>query len=88
VEQVCHAGVQKKLKRNLKPALLALAMWDEYALGIFMPQKITSSAKPILNMMPGKTALYCWASGTSCRGSSLRCPIDCCHGDPKLELHR
>jgi hypothetical protein len=31
VEKVRHAGVQKKLKRNLKPAQLALAMRGEYA---------------------------------------------------------
>lgn len=51
VEKVRHAGVQKKLKRNLKPAQLALATRGEYAFRNLSPSKNKKQRDTLLKVL-------------------------------------
>ncbi|WP_411751252.1 DUF4132 domain-containing protein [Serratia sp. (in: enterobacteria)] len=57
VEKVRHAGVQKKLKRNLKPAQLALAMRGEYAFRNLSATKNKKQRETLLRVL--ESGIYC-----------------------------
>ncbi|HGM5491740.1 TPA: DUF4132 domain-containing protein [Serratia fonticola] len=57
VEKVRHAGVQKKLKRNLKPAQLALAMRGEYAFRHLSATKNKKQRDTLLKVL--ENGVYC-----------------------------
>lgn len=57
VEQVRHAGVQKKLKRNLKPAQLALALRGEYAFRSLSTTKNKKQRETLLRVL--ESGIYC-----------------------------
>lgn len=57
VEKVRHAGVQKKLKRNLKPAQMALAMRGEYAFRSLSATKNKKQRDTLLKVL--ENGVYC-----------------------------
>ncbi|MGL5386203.1 MAG: DUF4132 domain-containing protein [Enterobacterales bacterium] len=57
VEKVRHAGVQKKLKRNLKPAQVALAMRGEYAFRHLSATKNKKQRDTLLKVL--ENGVYC-----------------------------